>query len=172
MVDITHPGSQSGLDEGVAQSGRADVINCLLIPLKDEQILLPNTAIAEVVSWQKPDPAQDGPEWFLGMISWRDYRVPVISFEAAIGGQVAAPTSRSRIVVLNTLNGNKRLPYVGLLSQGIPHLQVVGINAIQANNEISVPSPTVASYALLGNQAVMVPNIDDLESRLSRLLSN
>ncbi|HEB58199.1 MAG TPA: chemotaxis protein CheW [Gammaproteobacteria bacterium] len=170
MVDTTYSGPD--LDEGVAQSGRADVINCLLIPIRNEQILLPNTAIAEVISWQKPEPTQDGPEWFLGMMNWRDYRVPVISFEAAIGGQVAPPSPRSRIVVLNTLNGNTNLPYIGLLSQGIPHLQVVGINAVMPNNDITVPSPTVASYALLGNQPVMVPNIDDLESRLLRLLSN
>ena len=168
MVDVT----QIGTDEGVAQSGRADVVNCLLIPLKGEQVLLPNTTVAEVVSYQKPEPTQDGPEWFLGMVNWRDYRVPVFSFEAAIGGKVATPTSRSRIVVLNTLNGNARLPYIGLLSQGIPHLQVVGMNAIMPNNDISVPSPTVASYALLGNQPVMVPNIDDLEARLLRLLSS
>ena len=166
MAEITHIDNKRDSTKGL----RTDIVNCLLIPLVNGMVLLPNTAIAEVVGYQEPESGDSGPEWFLGMLNWRDYRVPVISFESAIGGQVSTATSDSRIAVLNTLNGNSKVPYIGFLSQGIPHLRLVNDSSILPDNEVSVPAASVASYARLEEEAVMIPDIDDIENRLLNLM--
>ena len=166
MAEITHIDSKRDSTRGL----RTDIVNCLLVPLVDSIALLPNTAVAEVIAYQQPESGVDGPDWFLGVINWRDYRVPVISFESAAGGAVSSATSSSRIAVLNTLNGSSKVPYIGLLSQGIPHLRLVSDSAILPDNEVNVPATSVAAYAKLEDESVLVPDIDDIENRLNNLL--
>jgi chemosensory pili system protein ChpC len=172
MAEITYIDSRrgTGLTQKSAKGVRTDIVHCLMIPLENDSLLLPNTAVAEVVAYHAPEPMRDAPEWFLGWLPWRELRVPVISFESAIGGRSCPPASSSRIAVVNTLNGNRRVPYIGVLSQGIPQLRMINDANVVPNEEVSVPAPSVASYARYNDAPVLVPDIDDLEIRLERLL--
>lgn len=166
MADITYLHPQHGADM-VAGSALASSVHCLRLTLKDRILLLPNAAIAEVVGFTAPEPLADAPAWLLGTFTWREHRVPMISFEAASGGEPAAPVKESRIAVLNTLNGSATLPYIALLTQAIPHLRIVKDEAIQA-----VEAPAMASVVgavELQGETLLVPDIDDLERRLARL---
>lgn len=166
MAEITNIESR----RGQAKGSRTDIVNCLLIPLTGGIALLPNTAVAEVVSYQNTEQDSNGPEWFLGYLNWRDYRVPIISFESAIGGEVSKPAAQSRIAIMNTLNGSSKVPYIGILSQGIPQLRVVSDSAIVPDDAVSVPASSVASYAKFDDADVMIPDIDDLENRIVNLM--
>jgi len=149
----------------IATSGkRAGIIHCLTIPLHEETALLPNASIAEVVAYKEPDTIDDAPEWFLGYINWREKRVPLISFEAMSGQQVTAARKNSRIAVLNTLNGNAQLPYVGILSQGIPSLALVQEQGLE--DQGTSDRPTVGAHVKLGGIEALIPNIDEIEQRL------
>jgi len=153
----------------IASTGkRADVIHCLTIPLHEETAILPNAAIAEVIAYKEPAAIDDAPEWFLGYINWRERRVPLISFEAVSGNHAETAKKNSRIAILNTLNGNAQLPYVAVLSQGIPSLALVqekGLEASTAGQE----RPTVGAYVKLGGIEALIPNIDEIEQRLIKL---
>jgi len=52
---------------------------CVLIPVRDQTLLLPNVAIAEIVDY---DLETDNSErrWFLGRIQWRGVSLPVLSW--------------------------------------------------------------------------------------------
>lgn len=144
-------------------------IHCLTIPLHEEVILLPNAAIAEVVGYKEPEAIKDAPEWFLGFLSWRDRRVPVISFEAVSGRENFPPRKNSRLAVLNTLNGNNQLPYIAILSQGIPSLALVqnkGINESKSGDESRM---SIKQIAEVGGMEVIIPDLDDLEQRMIKL---
>lgn len=154
--------------EIIASGQMAGVIHCLTIPLYDETALLPNAAIAEVIVYKEPTLIDDAPEWFLGYIEWRDKRVPLISFEAMSGKEVQAPVKISRIAVLNTINGNAQLPYVGVLSQGIPSLVVVPEEGLQDKTGDENRQAVGAFIDLDGTKAV-IPDIDEIEQRLIRL---
>ncbi len=173
MAEITHINSKRGA--GLARKSKAgvartDIVHCLRIPLENDTLLLPNTAVAEVVAYQAPEPMRDAPEWFLGWMGWRELRVPVISFESATGGRYCPPSASSRIAVINTLNRNPRVPYIGIQSQGIPQLRMINDANIVPDENVSVPAPSVASYARYNEESILVPDIDDLEIRLERLL--
>ncbi|KPA89448.1 MULTISPECIES: chemotaxis protein CheW [Pseudomonas] len=98
---------------------RASSLTGLMLPLADRYLLLPNVAVAELIDFQRGEPASDAPPWYLRQVTWRDRQLPLISFEAACGGAIAVG-ERARIVVLNTLGGRPELRFIALVIQGIP----------------------------------------------------
>lgn len=167
MADITYLGGGTKKRGAPALlAGQTSTVHCLMIPLTNDILLLPNAAVAEVAAYQQPEPVPGAPDWYLGQHTWRDYSIPIIAFEVLNGdvsGDVAV-TKNSRIAVLNTLNGNMRLPYVGLLTQGIPRLQVVQNKGLEANPAVGDrPSAYVSEFVMVNGEPVTIPNIDKLE---------
>ncbi len=142
-----------------------DTLHCLLIPLQEIKILLPNTAVAEVVSYVLPEPAENAPDWLLGTIVWRDEKVPLISFELACGIANQENSAR-RIAVLNTLNGNSRLPYIALLVDGIPQLRLIQESSIVVTEKDGETDVIAASIELPDGE-VVIPDLDRLEQQLA-----
>ena len=167
MADITYlSGGSKKTGAPALPAGQATAVHCLMVPLSSDILLLPNAAVAEVAAYQQPEAISDAPEWYLGKLNWRDYQIPIISFEI-LNGDVSGEISinqHSRIAVLNTLNGNMRLPYVGLLTQGIPRLQVVQNNALEANTTAADRGNTyVSEFVMVNGEPVTIPDIDKLE---------
>lgn len=154
--------------EIIAAGQMKGVVHCLTIPLKDETALLPNSAIAEVISFKEPTPIDDAPEWFLGYIDWREKRVPLISFESISGKELTAAMKNSRICVLNTLNGSTQIPYVSILSQGIPSLAIVQEQGLE-DKENTSDRAVVGAIVEVGGVEAIIPNIDEIEQRLVKL---
>ncbi len=96
-----------------------EFLSGLLLPLADRQLLVPNVAVAELLSFQAPQRISGAPAWVLGEISWRELKLPLLSFETAAGG-TAGVASSIRIAVFNTLGGHSTLRFFALLVQGIP----------------------------------------------------
>lgn len=155
--------------EILAAGQRTGAIHCLTIPLYDETALLPNASIAEVIGYKVPTPIDDGPEWFLGHIEWRDKKVPLISFESISGKDVHAPVKNSRIAVLNTINGNGQIPYVGIVTQGIPSLAIVQEQGLEDAEVTEDNRQTIGAFVKLGGMEALIPNIDEIEQRLMRI---
>lgn len=160
---------QDKTDSGLAKlsGGQLTAIHCLMIPVSSEILLLPNAAIAEVAAYQVPEPDTSTNDWLLGRINWRDYRVPVISFELLTGTGSDTPINKSsRIAILNTLNGNSKLPYIGMITQGIPHLQVVQEKNIISNHQGADKSECIKEYVMLNGEPAAIPDIDEIEKRI------
>jgi len=159
MVDTTE----------IAATGQAhEAIHCLTIPLYEETVLLPNAAIAEIVAYMEPEMIEGAPDWLLGNVSWRDTQVPLISFEAISGKDAGSAKKNSRIAVLNTLNGNAKIPYVGILSQGIPSIALVQEQGIEESSDQD-SRIAVGATINVGGVEVLIPNIDELEQQLQAL---
>lgn len=103
-------------------SDNSQILPCVMIPMTDRQLLLPNVSIAEVIDYAGAEAQADAPDWLIGRLNWRGLELPVISYDAANGGQVGKPDgSRGRIAVLNTIGQyHDQLPFIALVTQGIP----------------------------------------------------
>lgn len=99
-----------------------DTLSCVMIPMNERQLLLPNVSIAEVVDFANTENSADGPEWLAGTLEWRGLYLPVISYDAANGGEITASGgNRGRIVILNTIGDHHdQVPFMALVTQGIP----------------------------------------------------
>lgn len=146
-----------------------DAVHCLLLPLNADIVLLPNAAVAEVIPFSQPVEVDDAPDWLMGYINWRERRIPLVMFETASEGNVGNIHNGCRIAVLNTLNGNNELPYIAIVMQGLPSLQIVRANTIQYADRPTKQRQSVKAYVNLNGVAALVPDIDDMESRLMRI---
>ncbi|MCG6887924.1 MAG: chemotaxis protein CheW [Proteobacteria bacterium] len=170
MTDST--GNSSTSNPASLPGRRIDAIHCLLIPMYGGSLLLPNAALAEVITYTDPMPIDDAPDWLLGHLNWREHTIPLISFELASGGEAGTTREGSRIAVLNTLNSNPKVPYVAILVQGIPHLQLVLPDTLTENKAATRQRPSVSAQVVLDGQEVLVPDLDSLEHRIENLKGN
>ncbi len=163
MADLSTAEPRKNLSSGHSK----DVLHCLLIPLQEVRILLPNTAVAEVISYTRPESVENAPQWMLGNIRWRDENVPLLSFEglSGVGKQEHAV---GRIAVLNTLNGNPRIPYIALLIQSIPQLRLVQESSIVVTEKDEQMDAVAASIDFSG-ESVLIPDLDAMEQKLLAL---
>ena len=107
------------MSQAVATQNTTASLTGLLMPLGDRTLLLPNVAVAELIPYRAPQVSDGMPDWFLGQIAWRDLRLPLLSFEAASGGQ-AVVNSGSRVAVINALGGRPMVKFLAVLVQAFP----------------------------------------------------
>ncbi|MDD2048134.1 chemotaxis protein CheW [Pseudomonas putida] len=147
--------------EQPVRNGRRSSLTGLLLALADRCLVLPNVAVAELIGYQAGSAAPEQPDWMLGWIDWRNQRLPLLSFEAACGGQVQVG-ERARIVVLNALGGS-RLRFIAVLVQGIPR----SCKLDSQLNYVDVPLAALELAAVqVGDQVARVPDLPALEQLL------
>lgn len=147
----------------------------LLIPLRNERILVPRMCVAEVIAFadteKRDDP--DAPEWLLGSVDWSGRRVPVISLDDP-GGQDETPSgrkgSRSRIVIFHAIGGTLKPGYYGVLTQGFPQLVRVNRDVLTLDNETPPPfgQPMLCRVRMI-HEFPLIPDLEQIEQRLADL---
>lgn len=150
------------MSQAVATQNNAANLTGLLVPLADRTLLLPNVAVAELIPYRAPQVSEGVPSWFLGQIAWRDLRLPLLSFEAASGGQAQAG-SGARVAVINALGGRAKVKFIALLVQGIPRSFKVGADLPAVDVALA---PLELGAARVGEDVVRIPDLIGLEQLL------
>ncbi|MFV3304792.1 chemotaxis protein CheW [Pseudomonas sp. NY15181] len=154
---------KEGGQPAVAANSAPASLTGLLVPLADRNLLLPNVAVAELITYRAPHPVDGLPSWYLGQVAWRDLRLPLLSFEAASGGQTQV-SAGARVLVLNALGGRANVKFLALLVQGIPRSLKVGADLQRAN----VPLERLELDAVnLGDEQARIPDLVALEQLLA-----
>lgn len=142
-----------------------DRIHSLEIPLAETALLVPSAAIAEVVTAGTLAPVPGSPHWLIGALGWRLQAVPVISFDALLGGAVMAPTEASKIVVFYPLPGRKPHEFFGVLTQSEPRPQSIdAVTAIAADPGELPDNPYLAAGLKSDGQLLAIPDFDALKA--------
>lgn len=143
----------------------SQTLSCVMIPVSDRQLLLPNVSIAEVVDYASNDAGPGAPDWLAGYLEWRGLNLSVISYDAANGGNLAIPgDNRGRIVVLNSINSKKH-SFIALITQGIP--SQVRLTEDQVKQLAGENGPADLMQVEADGEAAWIPNLDYLESLAS-----
>ena len=143
----------------------------VLLPLRSGQLLLPNVSVSEVIGFRQPDsPPDDAPDWLLGVMSWHQRLVPLVSFDVLVGSPSEEIGNRARIAICNTLNGNPQRPYIGILLRSIPHLVRVTEEFIAPLGEPGDGGDMVKQQVRISGQEAWIPDLDALEQALSKVL--
>lgn len=145
----------------LGQSGLQEVAS-LLIPINGQSMLLPNVTVAEIVPASQVQLVQDAPSWYLGNCLWRELTVPLLSLEALNGDVAPEINSRSRFAVLNTTGVHQHLPFIALLTQGLPRLARVSEDEISEREDTTRLRYDLMQVSWAGEQAV-IPNINAIE---------
>ncbi len=143
-------------------------IRAVLVPVEEERkLLLPNAMVAEVMSLRDIEAYDNVDEWVLGKVSWRGWDLPLIDFAVLTGGDKSELQSKGyNIAVLKCINSPDVLPYFGVLSRGIPKLQVVSRGDMQLHEDKSINHNAIASLVSIHDETADIPNMNYLEQSL------
>lgn len=145
-------------------AGRSPELHCMIVPTDKETLLLPTSAMAEVVDFRKPLPMEYAPPWLLGYIDWENRQVPVFSFSALINGSaIGEIPPRAKIMILKSLSDAGRVPYLGVLLRDLPHpVTVEADDLVETGDEKK--SLGVFSRVHIGEEDgdVIIPDLDRL----------
>lgn len=151
------------MSQAIAPQNSVSSLTALLVPLADRTLLLPNVAVAELIPYRPPHVTPGLPSWFLGQVAWRDLQLPLLSFEAASGGQPQIGPG-VRVAVLNAMGGRDRVKFIALLVQGIPRSMKVDGHLQRASAELALLELDAVQ---LGEAVVKIPDLIGLEQKLA-----
>jgi chemosensory pili system protein ChpC len=142
-------------------------IRCLLIPSGGRQLLLPSTIVAEVFGYNEPELIfNEQPKWLLGMINWREQRVPLLSIEEALSlhQNEAHSPKRYHTVVLYGLESTQTMPFYCFRATNVPSSLVV-IEKTLAHFNVEKRKGLVFNIEHGSNQ-FLLPDVNYLENLL------
>jgi chemosensory pili system protein ChpC len=145
-------------------------IRCVLVPVGQLRLLLPNATVAEVITLPTPEPVEGAPDWLLGRIAWRGWRVPLVSFTKLAGAPEGDAELAVRVAVLKALGNNPKLPFIAVVTQGFPRLTTLNAELIIPTHD-GAPLPAgVKAQVLVRDDIAVIPDLEGIEEELAGLL--
>jgi chemosensory pili system protein ChpC len=143
----------------------------VLVSLASDTLLLPNAAVAEVISADNIDPPQAGsPPWFAGRATYNNRQLSVLRFEVMNGSSTISDTRRTRLAVIQPLTGALRTGQYAIVCQGYPHLVTLNRQALKKEALVSTDDTTlVLTRVSIANTNALVPNLEKVEQLLAPL---
>ena len=147
-------------------------IRGLMIPVANGRLLLPNATVAEVVTYTAPERQDNAPDWLLGMVTWRGWRLPLFSFSRIAGIGHEDNFSNTKIAVLKALGGDPKLPFMAVLTQGFPRLATVTPESLVPTDDDDGHRATgVLAEVLVRDDPAIIPDLARIEAMVLAALS-
>lgn len=144
-------------------------IKCLVLPVQGRPVLVPNSAVAEIVTQQDIAPREDEPDWFLGMGHWRGTDIPLIALDRLIGERGDAPEPAGRFVVLFGLEQDNAPGFYGIRIESLPRSETLDQDRLRPAEGEAHPSEYIGARARLGDdRECLIPDFDALGRTLAR----
>jgi chemosensory pili system protein ChpC len=144
----------------------------LLIPLKNERLLVPRMCVAEVIAFADAARAHDdaAPDWYLGAIEWNNRRLPVVTFDGQRGEERKSRRARTRVVVFHAITQELKGGYYGILTQGFPQLVRVNADVLGFDSEQPLPAGLPAlCRARMIHEYPLIPDLERIEQMLAEI---
>ena len=138
-----------------------------VIPLQKSNLVLPNSAVAEIIPYEPLRRLAESPDWFLGFLSWRGVQVPVASFEMLTVERASfslVSVASANLVIVRALGDTSDFSYMALVAQTLPRLVRVAPDELIAIDEPAEKTELVK--ARLGEDVVSIPDLDFIESEI------
>lgn len=147
-------------------------IRGVLIPVSGGRLLLPNAAVAEVITLSTPEPIEGVPEWLLGRVGWRGWRLPLVAYSMLAGLPQEQGTLGSRVTVLKIFGGNPRMPYVAVVTQGFPRLTTIRADILVTTDDDEDLPSGVLSKVLVRDEEAIIPDLGAIEAYVTQALES
>ena len=146
-----------------------DKVHSLWVPLREMNLLLPNVAVAEISSYRVPNAREGMPDWFLGMVQWREQETPVISLEAVCGLNVPSNPVFSRLMIINSVNPGSPLKHFAIVTAGLPGLIQFGDDT--ADEVVDYGNDGLKCIVRIGSEQAVIPDLPYLQGLLEQCLA-
>ena len=146
-------------------------IRGVMLPVTGGRVLVPNTTMAEVITYAHPVPVADAPAWLLGRLAWRGWGLPVLAFSVLAGATEREPVENTRVAILKALGGHARLPYFGILSQGFPRLTLISDDMLLPDETAEANPIGVREQVLVHDEPAWIPDLATVEELVVEALT-
>ena len=147
-------------------------IKSIILTLKNELVVVPNAAVAEIISVQDVREVEGSPQWMLGKARWRGVELPVVSYEAAGGDNAQAVNINTQVAVMysvsDEIDKDKKYTYIGLAMHGVPHVSTFSRDQIKTDEHAVVNHPMVAQKVRINGAAAGILDIYAIEEMLQQ----
>ncbi len=107
----------------------------MLLPLVSLNLLVPNSAVAEIIGYSSPRQITDTSDWFAGVVLWRGVFIPVVAVEQMCNLDTAVVGPRARIAIIYNPAKDPDLPYVGIHMQDIPRAYLAEAESMDSSSD-------------------------------------
>ena len=114
---------------------KATSVRCMLLPLTSLNLLIPNSAVAEIIGYSTPRELPDTSDWFAGVVLWRGVYVPVVAVEQMCKISQAQVSPRGRIAIVYNPDQDPELPYLGIHMQDIPRAYLAEPDSMESGSD-------------------------------------
>jgi chemosensory pili system protein ChpC len=146
-------------------------IRCVLIPSGGVRLLLPNAAVAEVITLAGVEPVADAPEWLVGRIAWRGWRVPLVRFDHVAALPEDGSNQASRVAVIKGVSNHPDMPYLAVLTHGFPRLTTLNAELLLPTHDGHDLPFGVRARVLVRDDTAVIPDLEALEETLVGMLA-
>lgn len=146
-------------------------IRCMQLPLSDMQLLLPNSAVAEIIGYTLPEKTDQTSDWYHGLIEWRGVSVPVISVEELCEMEAIQPGARTRVAVIYNPEKDNTVPYIGLILQDIPRAYLAEQERLSTTGVISSDCKYLLSRLDVMIDNLSIPDLDAIVGAIKQRAS-
>lgn len=140
-------------------------LRCLLLPVGATALIVPNSAVAEIVTVDEIAARADTPDWFLGLANWRGAEIPLIAFDRLCGERQDAPPGEGRFVVLFGLGENPL--FYGMRIEALPRSEKVDAERLQPAAGGGQAGYFISARGMVDKRECAVPNVDAVENAIA-----
>ena len=147
-------------------------IKCVILTLRKENVIVPDALVAEIISVKDIEGDANKPEWYLGDMKWRGHNVPLLSFEAAGGGEFTKVNLNTQAVVLYAVGEGGDVnenPYIALVMSGVPHVSDFSREQFKIDSEVMEDHPMVAQNVRINGARVSILDVDAMVDMVAEL---
>jgi chemosensory pili system protein ChpC len=145
-------------------------IRGVLITVRGGRLLLPNTSVSEVITMSTPDAVENTPDWLLGRVSWRGWRVPLVSFPGLVGWPETEGALNSRVAIIKALGGNPRMPFFAMVTQGFPRLTALSDDVIVPTGDPDTLPEGISTQVMVRDDEAFIPDLESIERTIAEAL--
>lgn len=153
-------------------SDNLEQIRCVLLKVNEDILMLPNSALIEVVPVRNIINVANKPRWMLGYLDWRGNSVPLVAFETMNGVRMPSLANQDvRAAVLYSVGDNKAIPFISFLVQGAPQIMNVVAADIVADTS-AISHPAIDKKILVKGEQVSVVAMEKLEGMIQKVMTH
>jgi chemosensory pili system protein ChpC len=137
----------------------------MLLPLTSLNLLIPNSAVAEIIGYSTPRQLSDSSDWFPGVVLWRGVYVPVVEVEKLCNLGIAEVGPRTRIAIIYNPEKDQDMPYIGIHMQDIPRAYLAEADSMVAGSDEGL-GPHLLTRVDDEQLARVIPDFDKIIAEL------
>ncbi|WP_457667423.1 chemotaxis protein CheW [Thiolapillus sp.] len=151
-------------------TGSAADLQGLLIPQRQMPLLLPSSAVIEILGYREVSENASDASWILGSFSWRNLVLPLVSMERVLGVEREGKRGRKRIIVVHVFSDKLKTPFMGIEATGMPRLLSLNEETLEVLEGEPWPDDwPISDRVKVQDVEALVPDLDRLGALLQKI---